>query len=172
MTPFKTATASISPGYPARSRRQPRVATAGFGWGGPVSGGNLYTYGYCTWYVANKVAVPSNWGNANTWDNRAALSGWVVSPIPRAGAVAQTDRGSEGHVAYVEAVSEDGTMIKYSDMNGLAGWGRVGYSDWVPASQVRTLYLPVACRVSAQSSGAATPWLKCSCLGARGARYN
>jgi len=27
-------------------------------------------------------------------------------------------------------------MIKYSDMNGLAGWGRVGYSDdWVPASK-------------------------------------
>jgi hypothetical protein len=39
-----------------------------------------------------------------------------------------------GHVAVVEAVSEDGTMMKYSDMNGIAGWGRVGYSDWVPIS--------------------------------------
>ncbi|MDB5181557.1 MAG: putative domain containing protein [Candidatus Saccharibacteria bacterium] len=113
-----------------------RVANAGFGWGsGPVYGNNSYTYGYCTWYVANKITVPNNWGNANTWDNRAALSGWVVSSIPRAGAVGQTDRGSEGHVGVVEAVSPDGTQIKYSDMNGLAGWGRAGYSDWVSASK-------------------------------------
>jgi len=98
-------------------------------------GGNGYDYGYCTWYVANRVAVPNNWGNANTWDNYAALSGWTVSSVPRAGAIAQTDAGWEGHVAYVEAVSPDGTMMKYSDMNGLAGWGRVGYSDWVPANR-------------------------------------
>lgn len=98
-------------------------------------GGNGYDYGYCTWYVANRVAVPNNWGNANTWDNYAALSGWTVSSVPRPGAIAQSDAGWEGHVAYVEAVSPDGTMMKYSDMNGLAGWGRVGYSDWVPISR-------------------------------------
>ncbi len=97
-------------------------------------GGNGYDYGYCTWYVANRIAVPTNWGNANTWDNYARLSGWVVSTVPVPGAIAQTDRGYEGHVAIVEAVSDDGTMIKYSDMNGLAGWGRVGYSGWVPVS--------------------------------------
>ena len=51
----------------------------------------------------------------------------------RAGAVAQTDAGYEGHVAIVEAVSDDGTQMKYSDMNGLAGFGRVGYSGWVAA---------------------------------------
>jgi surface antigen len=100
-------------------------ASTSFPWGSsPIYGYNGYDYGYCTWYVANKISVPSNWGNANTWDNRA----------PRAGAVAQSDAGAEGHVAYVEAVSDDGSMIKYSDMNGLAGFGRVGYSDWVSAS--------------------------------------
>ena len=98
-------------------------------------GGNGYYYGYCTWYAANRIAVPSNWGNANTWDNRARSSGWTVSRTPVAGAVAQTDAMSWwGHVAVVEAVSPDGSMIKYSDMNGLAGFGRVGYSDWVPSS--------------------------------------
>lgn len=98
-------------------------------------GGNGYDYGYCTYYVATKVSVPTNWGNADTWDNYARLSGWTVSRIPKAGAIAQSDNISYlGHVAYVEAVSADGTMIKYSDMNGLAGWGRVGYSGWVPAS--------------------------------------
>jgi surface antigen len=112
-----------------------RVVNAGFGWGGATYGNNTYTFGYCTWYVANKIQVPNNWGNANTWDNRAAMSGWVVSSIPRAGSIGQTDRGSEGHVAYVEAVSDDGTMIKYSDMNGLAGWGRAGYSEWTSAAK-------------------------------------
>jgi N-acetylmuramoyl-L-alanine amidase len=98
-------------------------------------GGNGYAYGWCTYYVATRVAVPTNWGNANTWDNYARLSGWTVSSVPRVGAIAQTDGMSYlGHVGYVEAVSPDGTMIKYSDMAGLAGWGRVGFSDWVPAS--------------------------------------
>jgi surface antigen len=98
-------------------------------------GGNGYDFGYCTYYVASKLAVPNNWGNANTWDNYAAASGWTVSTTtPRVGAIAQSDGGWLGHVAVVEAVSADGTMIKYSDMNGLAGWGRVGFSDWVPAN--------------------------------------
>ncbi|HEX5394800.1 MAG TPA: LysM peptidoglycan-binding domain-containing protein [Candidatus Saccharimonadales bacterium] len=97
-------------------------------------GGNGYDYGYCTWYVANKVPVPTNWGNANTWDDYARLSGWTVSSVPKAGAIAQSDRGWAGHVAYVEAVSADGSQIKYSDMNGLAGWGRVGFSGWVPST--------------------------------------
>jgi surface antigen len=136
LTPLKAGDRIL---IPNGTQPAPVVATAaavaGFGWGSaPIYGFNGYTYGYCTWYVANKVTVPANWGNANTWDNRAALSGWVVSSIPRPGAIAQTDRGSEGHVAYVEAVSDDGTMIKYSDMNGLAGWGRVGNSDWTPTS--------------------------------------
>lgn len=97
-------------------------------------GGNGYDYGYCTWYVANRIAMPTNWGNANTWDNYARLSGWSVSSVPRQGAIGQTDRGWEGHVAVVEDVSPDGSQIKYSDMNGLAGWGRIGYSGWVSAS--------------------------------------
>lgn len=97
-------------------------------------GGNGYDYGYCTYYVASKIAVPNNWGNANTWDNYAASSGWTVSTSPRAGAIAQSDGGWLGHVGVVSEVSADGTMIKYSDMNGLAGWGRVGNSDWVPAN--------------------------------------
>jgi hypothetical protein len=64
---------------------------------------------------------------------------WTVSsrpPVPfRSGVVVQSDAMSFlGHVGYLEAVSDDGNMIKYSDMNGIAGWGRVGYSGWVSAS--------------------------------------
>lgn len=138
ITPLKVGERILIPNgtQPAPVVAATRVSTAGFGWGAaPIYGFNGYTYGYCTWYVANKIAVPANWGNANTWDNRAAMSGWVVSSVPRAGAIGQTDRGSEGHVAVVTAVSPDGTQIKYSDMNGIAGWGREGFSDWVSASK-------------------------------------
>jgi len=37
-------------------------------------------------------------------------------------------------VAVVDEVNADGTMIKFRDMNGVAGWGAVGYSGWVPTS--------------------------------------
>jgi surface antigen len=100
----------------------------------PEWGGNGYTFGYCTWYVASMVAVPRNWGNADTWAYYARLSGWTVSPIPIVGAIAQTTAGWAGHVALVFAVSPDHTMIKYSDMNGIAGFDRVGYSGWVPST--------------------------------------
>jgi surface antigen len=113
------------------------VTYSGFAFGtSPQYGYNGYDYGWCTYYVASRVSVPTNWGNAYTWARNAAASGWTVSKTPHhAGDIAQTTGPGLGHVAYVEAVSDDGTMIKYSDMNGLAGWGRVGYSDWVPVSR-------------------------------------
>ncbi len=111
-------------------------ATTSYAWGGgaAIYGYNGYDYGYCTWYVANRISVPANWGNASTWDNLAPSAGWSVSNTPVVGGIGQTDYGGggAGHVAYIEAVSADGSMIKYSDMNGIAGFGRVGYSDWVP----------------------------------------
>jgi N-acetylmuramoyl-L-alanine amidase len=99
-------------------------------------GAGGYDPGWCTYYAAAKGGVPGGWGNANTWHIYGALSGWTVSAVPRVGAVAQTTAGWAGHVGIVEAVQQnaDGSyMIKYSDMNGLAGFNRVGYSDWVPA---------------------------------------
>ncbi len=129
----------VPDGVPAASIRNAAAATAvhgAFAWGiAPMYGSNGYDYGYCTWYVANRISMPSNWGNANTWAYYAPSSGWSVSKAPVVGSIAQSTGGAEGHVAFVEAVSEDGTTIKYSDMNGLAGWGRVGSTtDWVPAS--------------------------------------
>ena len=98
-------------------------------WGsGPVYGYNGYDYGYCTWYVATQVPVPANWGNASTWAYYAGMSGWHVSTTPTVGSIAQTAAaaGGEGHVAIVTAVNPDGS-IQIRDMNGIAGWGRVGY---------------------------------------------
>ena len=113
------------------------VARGAFAWGStPIYGSNGYDYGYCTYYAAARTGAPSNWGNANTWAYYAPASGWTVSKAPVKGAIGQTTAGYFGHVAVVDDVSADGTMIKYSDMNGLAGWGRVGSTpDWVSASR-------------------------------------
>lgn len=98
----------------------------------PIYGSNGYDPGWCTYYAAAMAHVPSNWGNASSWAYYARLSGWTVSTTPVVGAVVQTSAGD--HVGYVEQVSADGTQIIYSDMNGLAGFDRVGTSGWVSAA--------------------------------------
>jgi surface antigen len=96
-----------------------------FPWGsGPMYGFNGYDYGYCTWYVASQINVPGNWGNASSWAYYARASGWNVSSAPTVGSIAQKG-GGEGHVAIVTAVNPDGS-VQVRDMNGFAGWGRVG----------------------------------------------
>lgn len=79
--------------------------------------GNLYAPGYCTWYVKNKRPdLPNNLGNANTWVSRASSQGYGTGSTPRVGAVAYQPASSLGHVAYVEAVHNDGT-VTVSEMN-------------------------------------------------------
>lgn len=107
-------------------------------WSGPSYGYNGYDFGYCTWYVATQISVPSNWGNASSWAYYAALSGWNVSSNPSVGAIAQTAdaAGGEGHVAIVEQISPDGSQVLIRDMNNYGdggGWDKVG-SGWVPTS--------------------------------------
>lgn len=106
-------------------------------------GNNGYDPGWCTYYAAAHGGAPPGWGHARTWAvNAARTPGWAVSKVPVPGAIAQTtgisgDRvgGSWGHVGVVEQVKQENGQyyIKYSDMNGIAGFNRVGYSDWVPA---------------------------------------
>jgi len=95
----------------------------------PSYGANGYDFGYCTWYVATQVSVPSNWGNASSWAYYASLSGWNVSTTPTVGAIAQTAyaAGGEGHVGIVAAVNGDEIEVK--DMNDYGdggGFDRVG----------------------------------------------
>ncbi|MCL2174124.1 LysM peptidoglycan-binding domain-containing protein [Candidatus Saccharibacteria bacterium] len=105
----------------------------------PVANGNRYSYGYCTWYAYNRRLqlgrpIPSNLGNANTWDDRARAAGYRVDHIPEAGAVFQTDSGALGHVGIVEHINPDGSIF-VSEMNNHAygGWGKVS---------TRTIYNP------------------------------
>ncbi len=135
------ATASVS----SASSASYNADSSAFPWGsGPIYGSNGYDYGYCTWYVATQIAVPSNWGNASSWAYYAALSGWNVSETPTVGSIAQTAdaAGGEGHVAIVDAVNSDGSEIEIRDMNGVAGWGRVGYSGWISTSTFQHYITP------------------------------
>ena len=115
------------PEYVRRTTSSAYVATRRTYW----TSSNPMPYGWCTYYawgqrsqMGGAYVLPGGLGNANTWDN--VLSGsYVINRTPAAGAVFQTDVGYYGHVGIVDSVNADGT-ITISDMNGIAGWGRVG----------------------------------------------
>jgi surface antigen len=100
---------------------------------GSVSGaGNGFTYGYCTWWVANKRYIPWQ-GNAAQWWWNARPFGFGEGSAPRAGAImvmGVSGTSPEGHVAYVESVNAGGSFV-VSEMNWWGvpggGWGRVDY---------------------------------------------
>jgi surface antigen len=101
------------------------------------SGGSLYPYGQCTWYVNTRRPAP--WGgNAWQWYGRARAWGRPVGPTPRVGAIMVTwESPYWGHVAYVEQVYADGSWL-VSEMNYYGtsggGWGRVSYRHVFPGT--------------------------------------
>ena len=100
-----------------------------------ASAGNNYSYGYCTWYVANRRYVASSLGNASQWPYNAPRAGMTVGNNPVAGSAGVAKSGN--HVVYIERV--DGGTVYYTEMNGPAGWGRVN-SGSAPASNFRYVY--------------------------------
>ena len=79
---------------------------------------NLYTWGQCTWHVFNRRA-----------------DGYTIDYRPTVGSIAQTDAGYYGHVAFVERVNSDGSIL-VSEMNWSAAPGNMTYRT-IPAYQVR-----------------------------------
>lgn len=69
------------------------------------------------------------WGDAHNWDNAARSIGMTVNLTPKRGAVAQWEAGaygasSAGHVAYVAAVHNDGTVtIEEYNWSTYGGYG-------------------------------------------------
>lgn len=100
---------------------------------------NGYSYGYGTYYVATRRAVPPNWGNAKTWYANAQAAGYSVGTTPQPGAIAWTGAGAYGQVAIVEAVSADGAEVTISEMNGKGGWNRVT-TRTAPAGAFKYIY--------------------------------
>lgn len=98
--------------------------------------GNNYTWGNCTWFVANVRAVPMGLGNANTWFYRAKAWGFATGSEPRVGAVAVSTRGYYGHVAYVLEVKGDLILVREMNVRGL---GRVSEA-WYSSSNYLYIY--------------------------------
>ncbi len=82
----------------------------------------------CTSFVAwclnsrNGVAFHNwfggvNWGNASSWDDAARACGYAVDGNPQIGAIAQTDAGGYGHVAWVRAVNGNSVTIEEYNYN-------------------------------------------------------
>lgn len=89
----------------------------------------------CTSFVAWALATRNGFNmpfydNANKWGARAAALGYAVNQTPAPGAVAWSNAGAFGHVAYVESVS--GASVRIEEYNH---YGNGTYdSRTVPAS--------------------------------------
>ena len=98
--------------------------------------GNLYNYGNCTYYAFNRRAelgkpIGSLWGDAGSWAVNARNAGFTVNNIPVAGAVFQSNPGTNGsggygHVGVVESVNSNGT-VTVSEMNWNGGFNVKSY---------------------------------------------
>lgn len=82
---------------------------------------NTYDKGQCTYYVFDKVKKDGNmiersWRDAKHWAKLAKQDGYNVNHSPRKGALLQSPRGTQGHVAYIEHVYQNGN-VKVSEMN-------------------------------------------------------
>lgn len=78
-----------------------------------------------------------HWGNAENWDDVARRLGYRVDSVPAIGAVAQTDAGRVGHVAWVSAIGP-GTVTVEEYNHALPG----GYGTrTVPVDEFRYLHL-------------------------------
>jgi surface antigen len=110
VTPGVETAAVAAPATPAHQVQDVVVGNYG--------GGNTYYSGQCTWYVKERrgSSIPNMLGNANQWFANAQRMGMATGTTPRAGAVGTTERGSSGHVVYVESVNSDGSIV-VSEMN-------------------------------------------------------
>lgn len=95
-----------------------------------------YPHGQCTWYVYNRMAqfdkyVSGDLGDARNWNNRAERKDYVVSSTPKAHTAVVFEAGQQGadqiygHVAFVEKVNDDGSIV-ISESN-IKGLGIVSY---------------------------------------------
>jgi surface antigen/peptidoglycan hydrolase CwlO-like protein len=116
---------------------------------GGVGGNGTDALGYgcrqCVSYAAWRVGqytghFPMYWGNANQWPASAQAAGYTTGTTPRIDSVGIISAGAYGHVVWIEAVNNDGTVdvsqYNYFDAGG-PGWGN--YSKMrVPASTYDT----------------------------------
>ncbi|MBU5362681.1 CHAP domain-containing protein [Enterococcus raffinosus] len=88
-----------------------------------------YPVGQCTWYAYNRVAqlgkrVDDYMGNGGEWGTSAKRLGYQTSQTPKAGWLISFSPGTAGsdprygHVAFVEAVTDEGILISEGNVVG------------------------------------------------------
>jgi surface antigen len=118
----KAAPVRVAPSYSGSSSRAPGYTVGSTSSGTPVTAavGNRFAFGYCTWYVFNRVPYIPWLGNAWEWFGQAQANGWPTGQSPKPGSIMVTWESGFGHVAYVESVNGDGSW-NVSEMN-FKGW--------------------------------------------------
>lgn len=96
-----------------------------------VSDSMPYPHGQCTWYVYNRMkqfgsSISGDLGDAHNWNNRAEYRDYQVSHMPKRHTAVVFEAGQfgadqqYGHVAFVEKVNSDGSIvISESNVKGL-----------------------------------------------------
>lgn len=117
--------------------------------GADGNGGDGHGYGcrqcasYVAWKVAKATGIYYQWGNGGNFANAAISAGYKnLGRNPQPGSIAVL-LGNPGHVAWVEAVSPDGSHVTVSQYNYNygAGWGM--YSEMVLSSNFFDQYVKI-----------------------------
>lgn len=114
------------------------------------NGGDGYGYGcrqcvsYVAWKIAKEIGVYyKNWGNGGQWANSAINAGYKnLGRSPQPGSIAVM-HGNPGHVAWVEAVSPDGSKVTVSQYNYNYGAGYGMYSEMVLSTNFFDQYVKI-----------------------------
>lgn len=135
--------------YPWNDSNCPMMGYLSTG-GADGNGGDGRGYGcrqctsYAAWRVARETGVYyTNWGNGGQFASSAINSGYQnLGGNPQPGSIAVM-WGNPGHVAWVEAVSPDGSHVTVSQYNYNygAGWGM--YSEMVLSSNFFDQYVKI-----------------------------
>ncbi|KAJ1944134.1 hypothetical protein EC988_006063 [Linderina pennispora] len=100
---------------------------------GPVDKWNYFKCqctSFVAWRINSRLGINFHnrykgkaWGNAKEWDEAARASGVKVDGTPKVGAVAQTNAGPFGHVAWVAKVSGNNVVVEEYNKGGTERYG-------------------------------------------------
>jgi surface antigen len=118
--------------------------------GADGNGGDGHGYGcrqcasYVAWRIAKETGIYYSWGNAVNFTQNAKNAGYVEG-APMAGSIAVMDPAtagaSEGHVAWVEAVSGDKVTVSQYNYDYGQGYGM--YSEMVLSASAFDHYIKI-----------------------------
>ncbi|WP_149399385.1 CHAP domain-containing protein [Dictyobacter arantiisoli] len=114
---------------------------------------NRFFYGQCTYWVNKRYhQVTGHWipwlGNAYQWAYQAPAYGWNISDIPNPHGASimvfspyTEGAGAYGHVAVVERVNDDGSILT-SNWNWDGAWATLTWRTFYPGTGIHFIWYP------------------------------